>query len=289
MTESQRLEQRAKDVISRHLVQRLTIPNVYFDAPWPEMPKTVDILAIDRAGSGDAHIIEIQRDVQDAIKVAPVFMRVPAQFRWLAYFADTRNANLDSELEQSLLPAEGMGRIGTIEIIQMPNGELATNISIRAERFPGTYRKEIARFVADNEADIAVGQSDSELPSNGPQSQSQQGAIQRRLAEARTLLKSGHEQAALVLAWSAAEAAMRSLASKEGFNSMTNSSRALVQSLRDLGLLGSSAHLTLMRGLTARARIVHGIESEQNVETSVEALISVTESILSNQIPQPQP
>ena len=50
MKTTQALEHRAKEPISKLLVEYLDVPMIFFDAPWPTNGKTVDVVAIDRAG-----------------------------------------------------------------------------------------------------------------------------------------------------------------------------------------------------------------------------------------------
>ena len=152
-----RLEQRARDPVSRVLVRHLIVPWIYFAAPWAETGKTVDMLAVDRAGTGDVHVVEIKQRATLALRAIPSLLRVPAQFRWIAYFAGT--ATRDSELQlvnkECLYPPKGPGRVGVIEIVQMEGDELGANIRIKAERFPGSYLREVAKLVVDVEPDIS--------------------------------------------------------------------------------------------------------------------------------------
>lgn len=157
MTVEQRLEQRAKEPVAACLVRRLTVPRIFFDAPWPSAEDRVDLLAIDRAGTGDVHVVEIKRRADDALRAIHSLMGVPAQFRWIAFFNDSVTPSQKRNLSKSkrLFPLETSGRIGVIEVVKMENGELGANKVIAAERFPGTYRQKVKAFVASHEADIS--------------------------------------------------------------------------------------------------------------------------------------
>src|ERR1700736_1246791 len=54
-TQSQQYLGRAMNVLQDHLIRKLLFPKIYFDAEWNGVP--VQVLAIDRAGSGDVHVI----------------------------------------------------------------------------------------------------------------------------------------------------------------------------------------------------------------------------------------
>jgi hypothetical protein len=100
-----------------------------------------DIVAIDRAGTGDVHVVEVKRTLRDALSVGVrTVSRFPAHYRWIAYQGEGL-APVDSRSEvlllseEPLLPESGMGRVGVIEIIRMPFGDLGARIRFKAERF----------------------------------------------------------------------------------------------------------------------------------------------------------
>jgi len=157
MTPTQRAEARSKEPVSRCLIRHLLVPCVYWDAPWPASEPSVDLLAIDRAGTGDIHIVEIKRRAADAIKAIPKLMQRPAHYRWIAFFADTADRKTDNALlgPRVLFPSEGPGRIGVIEIVRKAVDTLSATIKIPAERFPGSLDKQAESFKAANKPDIS--------------------------------------------------------------------------------------------------------------------------------------
>jgi len=140
MTPTQHAEARAKEPVSRCLIRHLIVPSIYWEAAWPEAEHHVDLLAIDRAGSGDVHIVEIKKKAADALKAVAQVMRIPAQYRWIAFFADTLDPKTKNALlnQRGLYPTEGPGRVGVIEIVRTAADTLGANIIIQAERFPGS-------------------------------------------------------------------------------------------------------------------------------------------------------
>ena len=151
-----RLGQRAKDPVSRALIRHLVVPWIYFEAPWPSSEARVDVLAIDRAGTGDVHVVEIRQRAADALRAIAQVMRIPAQFRWVAFFAGSITPAVTLKLlnRECLYPADGPGRVGVIEVVRMQGDDLGANIKVTAERFPGSYRPQADAFVAAHEADI---------------------------------------------------------------------------------------------------------------------------------------
>ena len=54
----QRLEHRGREAVADCLIRDLMVPNIYFDANWPNAQLQADVLAIDRAGTGDVHVVQ---------------------------------------------------------------------------------------------------------------------------------------------------------------------------------------------------------------------------------------
>ncbi len=151
----ERLETRGKDAVARCLLRHLSVPTVYFDARWPDSVHEVDVLAIDRSGVGDVHVVEVKGPPFKLDDVVKRLMRIPAQFRWLAYVRHTSPPRYFAKAApQSLYPSKGMGRIGVIEIIRADADDLAANIRFKAERFPGNLSKIVDRFAGNHKPDI---------------------------------------------------------------------------------------------------------------------------------------
>jgi hypothetical protein len=152
----ERLEDRAKEPVARCLSRRLVVPNIYFDAPWPSAGHRVDLLAIDRGGAGDIHVVEIKRRAADAIDTIPRLLETPAHYRWIAFFTETFDELSYQRLMVAdlLYPARGMGRIGAIEVVQTAGDELSARIKLTAERFAGSYYHQADEFAARYAPDL---------------------------------------------------------------------------------------------------------------------------------------
>jgi hypothetical protein len=120
--------------------------------------RTVDVLALDRDGKGDAHLVDIRKDAADSLALVPALLKAKSPFRWIAFYRDTEDAQSTQALksQESLFARDTSGRVGVIEIVRMENNDLGANIRIKAERFPTPTYKIAAEFAAAHEADLYI-------------------------------------------------------------------------------------------------------------------------------------
>jgi hypothetical protein len=141
------------------------LPKVYFERAWPPPKSTyftrVDVVAIDRDGTGDVHVVEVKRTFRDALSDGVKRIReVPAQYRWVAYQGEglmppDERAELAMLSEKPLLPEAGMGRIGVIEVVRVSSGDLGARIRLKAERYqPGDIDAFVQEFQRREKPDI---------------------------------------------------------------------------------------------------------------------------------------
>jgi len=155
-----RIELRAQDPVARCLIHRLVVPRIYFDADWPGMAdSTVDVLAIDRDGIGDTHLVQIRQKAADALALIPKLFGARAPFRWIAFSRGTEDEAVASALasQEILYPPDTAGRIGVIEIVEMAGDDLGANVRIKAERFHTPVYDLAAKFVGAHQAQIQFG------------------------------------------------------------------------------------------------------------------------------------
>ena len=155
---------RCLEPVGRALIRALIVPKIYFERTWPPeggRSAQMGVVAIDRAGTGDVHVVEIRRSLADALADGVSAVRdVPAQYRWVAYqgeglMSPDARAELAMLSEKPLLPESGMGRIGVIEVVRMAPGDLSARIRLKAERFqPGDIDAEIQTFLRQEKPDI---------------------------------------------------------------------------------------------------------------------------------------
>lgn len=175
-------EDRCLEPVARCLIRTLMVPKIYFEKSFPQIivallagPKRtkrhVDIVAIDRAGTGDVHVVEIKNTLRAALNEGVNYIKtMPAHYKWVAYqgaglMPEDHEAELELLSERPLLPESGMGRIGVIEVIRMADNilganvklNLGANIKLKAERFKiekAGFENTVAAFVKRTKADI---------------------------------------------------------------------------------------------------------------------------------------
>ncbi len=155
-----RLELRAQDPVGRALIRRLIVPRIYFDAEWPGMEdRRIDVLAIDRDGVGDAHLVQVRKMAADALAQIPSLLKARAPFRWIAFLQGTEDEASTQALisHEILYPPSSAGRIGVIEIVLMPGGDLGARITVNAERFHTPVYDIATAFSGSHKADIQFG------------------------------------------------------------------------------------------------------------------------------------
>ena len=171
MSELQELQQlgRAMNAVQEFLVHKLLFPKVYLDADWNG--KKVNVLAVDRTGVGDVHIVHIvpvepdgEPDWQFLVTKAAMLVNqeieslctLPAQFRYIAlmgYSSGLERFYPNAELSRRLLAKDGVGRIGILHV-DLTEDDPSVRVILKAERFRSS--KEIVeltdRFVAEHTA-----------------------------------------------------------------------------------------------------------------------------------------
>jgi len=155
MLSAQQQESRTKNAVADFLFRRLIVPKVFVDAHWPSEHSLVDVLAVDRSGSGELHVVEVKVGAQAlaAGGVLASLMHIPAHFKYLAAF---ENNNYLPD-EGSLYAPDGMGRVGVIQVKEDDAGDLAAELRVRPERFHFEASfKTVDKFTASHRAYIEI-------------------------------------------------------------------------------------------------------------------------------------
>jgi hypothetical protein len=154
MSKNEQMELRARNAVAQLMVRNLIVPNIFFDADWSG-DRQVDLIAIDRAGSGDVHAVEIKSSASALSTRAAVrrLLNVHANYRWIGIVQGrtSRPIKLPSKL---LSPYRGMGRVGVIWIEIGNDDQVRAEIERNAERFPGTYYEFADQFRSTHKPDI---------------------------------------------------------------------------------------------------------------------------------------
>jgi hypothetical protein len=102
----------------------------------------------------------------------------------------------------------------------------------------------------------------------------------RALDEAEELLKAGHAEAALLIAWAGTEATLRLVAAREGVMAERNEANYLLERLATEGVLGQREYQTLNDALSLRNAIAHGLKPDAVVRSKVPGLLRVARALL---------
>ncbi len=104
--------------------------------------------------------------------------------------------------------------------------------------------------------------------------------IFERVDEAERLEKEGHGDAAMLLAWSAVEAALREKARACGINSDGQSALSLAKSLYSIGEITKRSLDILIDALRTRNALAHGFHIRRGPRTRVQKLALVIKELL---------
>ena len=161
---------RAKNALLPFFEHRLYIPKIYIDATWNG--EQVDLLAIDRDGSGDVHVVlmfprkyfpdgrlDIQAQEQAASALMSKLSSIPANYKYIAgvdvesgYFIAMFLLN---QLERLFSP-DGIGRISLLHIDASSEDEPKVDVRLRPERFRAKIAQLADSYVQQHSADWEI-------------------------------------------------------------------------------------------------------------------------------------
>lgn len=156
--------------------KRLSIPHIFLK---PRVPgaTAIDVLAVDRAGSGDVHGVQVDilgilptesmmRSKLIPLKELAVVKKLPVNFKYLAVQANEESLRTLQQLRQyeSLFDPSGIGRVGILaydERLLQADSEIDSalvTVVVPPERFRirGEKLDSIERFLSKAKPDVAV-------------------------------------------------------------------------------------------------------------------------------------
>ena len=143
--------------------------------------------------------------------------------------------------------------------------------------------RDMARLLQDREdwkfELIMVGGDTEPIITLTAQSLNETG-ISNELDRAKQLLDTGFSDAALLLAWSAAEAALRLLAEREGLNLQNGSSLQLIKSLVTEGVISRADYELLVDVMRIRNTVAHGYKTEELDQKIVRRLVDAVPQLI---------
>jgi len=147
-------EARGINAVAELLRHRLIVPKIFLEATWPHPRNRVDLLAVDRAGTGEVHVVEVKFGRIEPAEVLERIKAIPAHYKYIAVIGNGRyRVN-----EKALYAADGFGRVGMIQITEDRAGNLNAELVLPPERFrvdPDVFKR-IDRFTSKHRADIEV-------------------------------------------------------------------------------------------------------------------------------------
>lgn len=160
----QQIEGRVKNAVARLLQKRLMVPKIFITAAWPTAHRRVDVLAVDRAGTGDIHCVQVKRNLESAYPIFPLLKAIPSHYKYVALLNEPNLQVSGTGIDEVALYSEdGLGRIGIIVASEDPtNKALSGRILIEPERFriDKKYYRLIDKFVESHTADLEIREKD---------------------------------------------------------------------------------------------------------------------------------
>ncbi len=166
---------RAKNAVQDYLIRKLLVPKIYLDARW--CGQHIDVLAVDRAGVGDVHVVRIvseapyltgrKSDESILVSTTQGFDRelgaltaVAGHYRYVANLVPgsrSREYHPAPRLLKETLAKDGVGRIGIL-FVDLSASESVVSAVVKAERYRSSPEViEIAdKYVASNQANWEV-------------------------------------------------------------------------------------------------------------------------------------
>lgn len=132
---SQQRQGRALNAVASLIRQTLRVPNIYLKVGWPKLDrKKLDLMAVDRAGSGDVHVVFIHLDPSVAISPATLsaIKKMPAHFMYLATLFPALEID---PCHASYFSRDGIGRVGIISIQEQEDSSPRATVEQPPERF----------------------------------------------------------------------------------------------------------------------------------------------------------
>lgn len=149
---------RAANAIAELFKKNLRVPHIYLEAGWPALGgKRVDVMAVDEAGSGDIHVVEIELgSLNKKSSMLRTMKTAPAHFMYLA--SDFPGLTELAGDVSSLFAKNGIGKVGLISIEEQEDALPLARLISPGERFrmPEERYRDVKRFLYKHQPDIEI-------------------------------------------------------------------------------------------------------------------------------------
>jgi hypothetical protein len=168
----ERLLGRGKNALLSFFEKKLYIPKIYLNAEW--LGHHVDLLAVDRDGSGDVHAVlifaarslpgresfltDLTADIE---KLLDLFEGIETQYKYIATIAEIREGDglipgFPSELTDRAFAPDGIGRVGFLAVDFTNGADPQTRLLLKPERFRAKVAKLADDYVAKHTPDWEI-------------------------------------------------------------------------------------------------------------------------------------
>jgi hypothetical protein len=172
MQTEERLLGRGKNAVLNYWENKLYIPKIYLNAEWSGEP--LDVLAIDRDGSGDLHgaLLFAARSkpgeesflkdlIVDISSLMDRFASILVQYKYIVAVSEIREgegivARFPTALLDKSFSPDGIGRIGFLSVDFVEAGEPQTRVLLKPERFRAKVSKLADEYVEKHTADWEI-------------------------------------------------------------------------------------------------------------------------------------
>ena len=158
---------RAKNAVLSLLERKLVVPKIFLNAEWAG--NHVDVLALDRDGVGDAHIVLLYmkprraNGVPDVVKndrlldgLMDRLKSIPAQFRYIAAVDTSKHVLITEHFQRASFAPDGLGRIGYLSVEAPLDGESVATMELKPERFRASIFELADEYVRQHAADWEI-------------------------------------------------------------------------------------------------------------------------------------
>src|SRR5260370_17489221 len=171
-TNEERQLGRAKNAALAFFERRLSVPKIYIDAMWDR--HQVDILAIDRDGVGDVHVVLLfahryssLRNLDDdhewkkEEELLDRFSSIHANYKYIGVVdaesdRKTSRFNLIPRISEKSFSNAALVRVGFLKIDVPLEGESRVQMEIKPERFRAKIAKLADDYIQHHEADWEI-------------------------------------------------------------------------------------------------------------------------------------
>jgi hypothetical protein len=153
---------RAINAVGAFLRSTLRVPNVYLEPNIPSIKPSIDVLAVDAAGSGDIYVVEIKVPnttigaLADLLAYVKRLRDYPSHFKYLALPKTAATERLAKH--PMLFAPNGIGRVGLLLIRENNDAPPTVENWVNAERFRINLDDlaVLEKFASSHSPDMAV-------------------------------------------------------------------------------------------------------------------------------------